>query len=246
MKKSSIFGIAVTVIWLLIIFFWGISNEILSKPLNEMGDYLAGMVAPIAFLWFILGYYQQSYEIGKNTEALSKQENALVEQLRALESQASSLSNAAKSLEEYNRPFVIAHFELKGSKEVIYFIVQNIGIRPAYNVEFKFNPPLNDFAHYKKMQYDNFVNLDFIPPGYRKEYIISNRIREIKDEKDIDWTCTTTISYKDSSSNNFKEEYKMSFFDSYWKIYDNTPSIEESLKKVNENLTELIEKVNQE
>jgi len=65
MKKSSIFGIGVTVIWLLIIFFWGISNEILSKPLNEMGDYLAGMVAPIAFLWFILGYYQQSYEIGK-------------------------------------------------------------------------------------------------------------------------------------------------------------------------------------
>jgi hypothetical protein len=40
---------------------------------NEWGDWLAGTVAPVAFLWFILGYFQQGLELRQNTQALKLQ-----------------------------------------------------------------------------------------------------------------------------------------------------------------------------
>jgi hypothetical protein len=41
--------------------------------LNAWGDVFAGTVAPIAFLWLILGYFQQGDELEQNTEALRAQ-----------------------------------------------------------------------------------------------------------------------------------------------------------------------------
>jgi len=42
-------------------FLWHISG-LLGKP-NELGDFLAGFFSPLAFLWLVLGYYQQQKEI---------------------------------------------------------------------------------------------------------------------------------------------------------------------------------------
>lgn len=246
MKSGTVIGIIVTIIWLTLTVCWGLTNDFLANDLNEQGDYLAGIVAPIAFFWFILGYYQQGHEIKKNTQALKDQQQELNEQRKAMQNQAISLEQTSKSLQEYNRPFLTAHFELKGSKDLIMFVVQNVGIRPAYSVEFKFDPPLKDFALYDKMDYEKFINLDFIPPNYRRKFIISNRIREISGEKDVDWKVNVSIEYEDKSSNKFNDKYVMSFFDSHWKIYDQLPSVEESLKKPNENAKSILNKLESE
>ena len=43
-------------------------NVLLSS--NELGDFLAGAFAPLAFFFLLLGYKQQSSEIQKNTQEL--------------------------------------------------------------------------------------------------------------------------------------------------------------------------------
>jgi hypothetical protein len=50
------------------------------RPLNDWGDFLSGVTAPIAFLWLILGYFQQSEELRQNTDALLLQKRELERQ----------------------------------------------------------------------------------------------------------------------------------------------------------------------
>lgn len=54
---------------------------------NEWGDFFAGLFAPVAFLWLILGYLQQGEELQLSTKALHLQADELrnsVEQQREL------------------------------------------------------------------------------------------------------------------------------------------------------------------
>lgn len=79
MNQNSLnWGIGITVIWLTVIIslwiFGGLSSP---TSLNELGDFLAGIFAPIAFLWLILGYVQQGKQLEQNTKALEQQERAL-------------------------------------------------------------------------------------------------------------------------------------------------------------------------
>jgi hypothetical protein len=46
-------------------------------PLNEMGDFLAGVFGPVAILWLILGFFQQGHELRQNNEALRLQADEL-------------------------------------------------------------------------------------------------------------------------------------------------------------------------
>jgi hypothetical protein len=48
---------------------------------NAWADFCAGVVAPIAFLWLVLGYYQQGDELKQNTQALKLQEEELHNQV---------------------------------------------------------------------------------------------------------------------------------------------------------------------
>lgn len=66
-------GIILTAIWLcvvaaLVYIKW---DDAASMSLNEWGDFLAGMVAPLAFLWLIVGYMLQRQELRLNTEVLN-------------------------------------------------------------------------------------------------------------------------------------------------------------------------------
>lgn len=42
-------------------------------PLNEIGDFLAGVFSPLAFLWLVLGFLQQGRELKASTDALTLQ-----------------------------------------------------------------------------------------------------------------------------------------------------------------------------
>lgn len=48
-------------------------NEIASLPANEFGDLLAGVFAPLAFGWLVLGFFQQGHELQASTTALRLQ-----------------------------------------------------------------------------------------------------------------------------------------------------------------------------
>jgi hypothetical protein len=76
-KKDDLFwvGIALTVLWLAIgiplMFFW--SDRTGAPKPNEWGDIFAGLAAPVAFLWLVLGFKQQGRELQLSTKALELQ-----------------------------------------------------------------------------------------------------------------------------------------------------------------------------
>lgn len=61
--------------------------------LNEWGDLLAGLFAPLAFLWLVVGYFLQKRELNLQIEELRKS-------VDASQSQASALANQVQLAEE--------------------------------------------------------------------------------------------------------------------------------------------------
>lgn len=96
-KKSLIFGILVTAIWFIGIYGFTKSNGYsLPIELNALGDFLAGIFAPVAFFWLILGYVQQGKQLDQNTKALEQQEKALqlqIDEMKESVKQQTELAN---------------------------------------------------------------------------------------------------------------------------------------------------------
>ena len=99
-KKSLIFGILVTAIWFIGIYGFTKSNGYsLPIELNALGDFLAGIFAPVAFFWLILGYVQQGKQLDQNTKALEQQEKVLqlqIEEMKESVQQQTELVNIQK------------------------------------------------------------------------------------------------------------------------------------------------------
>ncbi|MEE9339820.1 MAG: hypothetical protein V3U87_17245 [Methylococcaceae bacterium] len=49
--------------------------------LNAWGDFMAGLSAPLALLWLVIGYFQQGEELRLNTKALKAQYEELKRQV---------------------------------------------------------------------------------------------------------------------------------------------------------------------
>lgn len=96
-QKSLRFGVGITLLWLLIVALFAILGDLtFPSSLNELGDFLAGIFAPIAFFWLILGYIQQAKQLEQNTQALQQQEHALqlqIEEMRESVKQQAELAN---------------------------------------------------------------------------------------------------------------------------------------------------------
>lgn len=101
-------GVAASVAWLGIslLILWIARSKVPNMGPNEWGDYLAGIFAPLAFLWLVLGYMQQGEELKQNTEALRLQAEELrnsVEQQRQLVEVSRLQVDAERSALEYER-----------------------------------------------------------------------------------------------------------------------------------------------
>ncbi|CUH81125.1 hypothetical protein TRM7557_03252 [Tritonibacter multivorans] len=67
-----------------------------SLSLNELGDYLAGAFAPLAFYWLVLGFFQQGKELQNSVDAL----NQKAIQLKQSASEQSKLVSSNQKLIE--------------------------------------------------------------------------------------------------------------------------------------------------
>ena len=74
-EKTTRIGFVVTFLWLTFIILIGIFNEdnLYKLDLNEFGDFMAGAFAPLAFFWFVIGYFQQGKELQLQREELALQ-----------------------------------------------------------------------------------------------------------------------------------------------------------------------------
>ncbi len=78
-KKLTLIGIAITLVYLLaaVLLGWGQWDKFSNMKPNEVGDFLAGIVGPLALLWLILGYFQQGEELRNSANALNLQAQEL-------------------------------------------------------------------------------------------------------------------------------------------------------------------------
>jgi hypothetical protein len=83
MKTLTKIGLALTTLWVgtiiaIILLKW---ESAFSMELNAWGDFLAGLSAPLALLWLVIGYFQQGEELRLNTMALDAQQKELQKQV---------------------------------------------------------------------------------------------------------------------------------------------------------------------
>lgn len=69
-----------TAIWLLLLVGFSAVNwyAFCDMGPNEWGDFLAGTMSPVAFMWLVFGYLQQGEELKQNTDALLLQQRELI------------------------------------------------------------------------------------------------------------------------------------------------------------------------
>jgi hypothetical protein len=156
-RLLAIVGLVATVGYLLSLYLL-IGDRVftlLTLPLNELGDFLAGVFGPIAILWLILGFFQQGIELRQNTDALSLQAKELqnsVEQQRQLvevsRQQVSAELEVIKFERERTAMAARPHFVcegvghmVSGNKGKYSLTLKNVG-NTATLVFLTFDPPM--------------------------------------------------------------------------------------------------------
>lgn len=79
-----IFGVCITAIWLLtgLAYLTGIGWGVFGNlPTGDIGSFLEGAFAPLAFLWLVIGHFMQQSEISANTRAVQLQEQSAKRQV---------------------------------------------------------------------------------------------------------------------------------------------------------------------
>ena len=80
MDWRVVFGLTVTTIWITtgIIYLLGIVGwgNFVNLPTADIGSFLEGAFAPLAFLWLVIGHFMQQKEITANTHAINLQEKS--------------------------------------------------------------------------------------------------------------------------------------------------------------------------
>lgn len=77
-------GLGVSVFWLIgagVLMYWK-RAFLADMDLNALGDFAAGVFAPLAFLWLVLGYLQQGEDLQHSTEALKLQARELSQSVK--------------------------------------------------------------------------------------------------------------------------------------------------------------------
>lgn len=137
-KKSNtpeVISFTWLILWLLaipVLFFWlndKSMSDIKDIPLNNAGDYLAGVAAPIAFLWLVLGYKQQSKDLLINNDMLRLQHEELQNSVTAQNSQALSMKQQIDLLirDKYYPKFKLESFHYDSTEDFIEIIIKNYG-----------------------------------------------------------------------------------------------------------------------
>ncbi len=74
------FGLTVTVLWISagLAYLLGIvgADKFIHLPTADIGSFLEGAFAPLAFLWLVIGHFMQQREISSNTRAIKLQEQS--------------------------------------------------------------------------------------------------------------------------------------------------------------------------
>jgi len=135
-RESPVIVWILTIMWL---FVWtmfpfiiyiinGASFSFKDIDFNEVGDYLAGVAAPVAFFWLVYGYYQQGKELKLNNKTLSLQYEELRHSVSAQQDQAASMKEQLSIVvrEKFYPKFKIKKFNYLKDEAYIGIVIENV------------------------------------------------------------------------------------------------------------------------
>jgi len=155
-------GGALTLTYLVIVavVIWGRADSLMTMPLNEVGDFLAGAFGPVAFLWLVFGFLQQGDELRQGTKALELQafelKNSVQQQsimaaaaTQQIEAQRAALQLQLDEIERGNRAnFLFGNTIRSGNSVPGASIETSIEIScsgaNAHDVSVVFDPPVGN------------------------------------------------------------------------------------------------------
>jgi len=80
--RRTAFGVGLTFLWVTVGAVYigqGLGwQRFFEQPLGEMGDFLDGAFAPLAFLWLVLGLFIQQRELARNNDAIQRQHEIML------------------------------------------------------------------------------------------------------------------------------------------------------------------------
>ena len=119
-------GVIGTVAWLVLAALLTLSrrSEWTSMSLDKWGEFFAGIVAPVVFLWLILGYLQQGEEVRSNTETLRLQQQALQQQVEGTAALVRNSEQQAKA--------AVERLEFERSKYERLLAQKKLSIQPVF------------------------------------------------------------------------------------------------------------------
>lgn len=117
-NKLTLFGFFLTVIYFigLIFLLKDRYNELFTVNINELGDFLAGVFGPVAFLWLVIGYLMQHFELKISRTSVEKQAEELELTRQTLEQQLVEFKESValtKKSNEFNQ-----ELQLKREKDI--------------------------------------------------------------------------------------------------------------------------------
>ncbi|MEL7024146.1 MAG: hypothetical protein AAGL69_10400 [Pseudomonadota bacterium] len=74
-RTYIVIGLAGSAVWAVLFAAYALLNfsEIVSLEPNDLGDFLAGFFSPLALLWIVIGYFQQSHALQMQIAELNEQ-----------------------------------------------------------------------------------------------------------------------------------------------------------------------------
>ncbi|MGX5700381.1 hypothetical protein ACWKWF_12365 [Acinetobacter kookii] len=216
-QKSLIIGICVTLVWFLAITIFCILENFgfEQNNLNSLGDFLAGIFAPVAFFWLILGYVQQGKQLDQNTKALEQQERALqlqIDEMRESVKQQAELVNIQRQQFEdqqriFEPRFIISNtevfnvlgqeFDRNSENNHLLTLNQNVFVKVTFNL-INFGEEIFDVKIKESGKQLILVKFDHIAIGKIQNieleltYIqidLLNREQQLFAEFDMDFMC---------------------------------------------------------
>ncbi|MDH2077201.1 hypothetical protein [Pseudomonas atacamensis] len=187
MRRSLFwFGVGLSCFYALFM-YWAVGEKISNlktMDLNAVGDFMAGVFSPLAFLWLVLGFVQQGLELRISSDALNLQ----AKELKASVKQQTELAIATKKSLRYQELLLEPVFHIKfgglseefdesGRCEICSFTLSNVGATceqvVVYVIGESSMPSVTfDFAIIERNSASSFNVVDIIAEEEKWEFMI--------------------------------------------------------------------------
>lgn len=205
------------------------SGENVLLASNELGDFLAGVFAPLAFLFLYLGYKQQGQELKQNTRALRLQADELRENVR-VQNEIMKIQQQEQDAKHFSVQPILKYgscsIEVNHRQDNIYNEHgENVDVGDSYLevvISFEIHCQVNSAYRINVINaLDNSIEDQIVKIDQDKNRVVSIILHEDQLEdllKENEFDLFVYIEFFDVYGKNFKQKIKINIYQFNWSL----------------------------